>query len=63
MYLKCNVIWLLIWIGISSAGRNRLAKIKKKLIISQRQLHHLTNLSILTFYSTPWQRTPLILIV
>ena len=27
---KCDVVWLLIWIGIFSAGRNRLAKIENK---------------------------------
>jgi len=27
MYLKHNVAWLLVWIGITSAGRNRLVKI------------------------------------
>ena len=30
MYLKHNVVWLLLWIGISSAGRNRLAKTENK---------------------------------
>jgi len=30
MYLKRDVAWLLIWISISSAGRNRLAKIENK---------------------------------
>jgi len=37
----------------ASAGRNRLAKIENKVDISQRQLHQLISLSLLTFYSTP----------
>ena len=49
MHLKQDVVW----IGISSAGRNRLAKIKNEVDKSQRQLHQLTSLSLLTFYSTP----------
>ena len=30
MQLKCGIVWLLIWIGIASAGRDRLAKIENE---------------------------------
>ena len=30
MHLKHDVVWLLVWIGISRAGRNKLAKIENK---------------------------------
>jgi len=56
MYLKRNVVWLLTWIGISSAGRNRLAKIE--LIISQKQLHQLTSLIFIPLQQTHKRMPP-----
>ena len=58
--MKCNVLWLLIWIGICQYRKNRLAKIENKIdaVISQRQLLHLTSLSLLTFYFTPGSTCP-----
>ena len=41
------------WIGICQCGRNRLVRIENKVDKSQRRLHQLTSLSLLTFYSTP----------
>ena len=56
MYLKCDVVWLLVWIGISRAGRNRLAKIENKVdnnITKTAASANQLKPSLLTFCSTP----------
>ena len=53
MHLKCDVAWLLVWIGISSAGRNRLPKIKNEVDNITKTATSVKKLRLLTFYCTP----------
>ena len=52
MYLKCSVVWLLIWIGICQC-RKKQTKIKNKVANITKAATSFNKLKLLTFHSTP----------